>query len=332
MSLIDAPRFRLAHLPTPLVAARRLSEALGGPEVWLKRDDLTGLAGGGNKTRKLEYSVGRALAEGCTDLVTEGSIHSNHCRQTASAAARAGLGCHLVLNAETVPELPQGNLLRDRLFGAGCHFVGTGSERASKVHEVAASLKQAGRKVLVIPTGASDETGCLGYASAALELQHQLWSQELDADWVYTGSCSGGTHAGLMLGQCWYGLEVPVRAVLAAGVAEEERELVHGLATRAGEAAGRAIALDREMVICDDSQVGQGYGIATEACLEAIGLVAKTEGVLLDPVYSGKAMAGLVADVRSGRLSVGERVVFIHTGGQASLDGKVDQLLPLLGD
>ncbi|MEQ9454781.1 MAG: D-cysteine desulfhydrase family protein [Phycisphaeraceae bacterium] len=329
MALLDAPRFSLAQLPTPLVPARRFSEALGGPAVWIKRDDLTGLATGGNKTRKLEYSLGKALAEGATDLITEGSIHSNHCRQTAAAACAAGLACHLALNAESIPTIPQGNLLIDLLYGAQCHYVTTGPQRKIKMQDIADQLTADGRCPFIIPTGASDETGCLGYAALALELQHQLWAQSLTPDYVYTPSCSGGTHAGILLGKTWFGLEPPIRAVLAAGQAAEERRFIRDLTLRAASAANGPIELVMDDVQCDDSQVGPGYGIATEACLEAIQLLAQTEGILLDPVYSGKAMAGLIADIRSKRLKSSQSVVFIHTGGQMSLGGKVDQLQPL---
>lgn len=329
--LLDAPRFRLAQLPTPLVPALRLTEALGGPTIYLKRDDLTGLAGGGNKTRKLEYSVGKALAENATDLITEGSIHSNHCRQTAAAACRAGLGCHLALNSPDVPDVPQGNLLIDKLLGARCHYVPTGPERRPMMEQIAEQLRAEGRHPMIIPTGASDETGSLGYASMVLELQHQLWSLDLNPDFIYTPSCSGGTHSGLIVGQAWFGLDVPIRAVLAAGKAEEEADFISDLATKTAQAASHPIEIAPDAIRCDDTQVGEGYGIATPACLEAIGLLAATEGVLVDPVYSGKAMAGLIADVRSGLLKSGQTVVFVHTGGQMSLGGKVDQLAPLIG-
>ncbi|QDU70788.1 D-cysteine desulfhydrase family protein [Mucisphaera calidilacus] len=329
MQLLDTPRFRLAQLPTPLVPAPRFSEALGGPTIYLKRDDLTGLAGGGNKTRKLEYSVGRALADESTDLITEGSIHSNHCRQTAAAARAAGLRCHLVLNTPEVPDVPQGNLLIDRLLGATCHYVATGAERRPQMEAIAGQLRDEGRRPMIIPTGASDAIGALGYAAMALELQHQLWQTGLMPDWIYTPSCSGGTHAGMLVGQAWYGLEVPIRAVLAAGKADEEVRFIRDLAAETAVKAGRPVELAEDVVRCDNTQVGPGYGIATEACLEAIRLLGETEGVLLDPVYSGKAMAGLIADVRSGRCAGGETVVFVHTGGQMSLGGKVDQLEPL---
>lgn len=308
-------RVPLAHLPTPLEPLARLSEWLGGPRVLVKRDDQTGLALGGNKARKLEYLCAEALDAGADVLVTGGGHQSNHARMTAAAAARLGLGCHLVLGGRA-PEAWSGNLLLDSLFGATVEFCGADDyyevERA--IEEAASRLAHEGRRPHAVPIGGASVTGAVAYVAAGEELGAQVDRQGVGpVDWVVVADGSGGTHAGLVAGLSGetrvLGVDVGTRPDLDVKVPE--------LAAQAAAAAGReAPTAD---VIVDHAHYGRGYGSLTPECLEAIRVVARLEGLLLDPVYTGKAMAGLIARVRAGAIGRGETVVFWHTGGAPAL-------------
>jgi D-cysteine desulfhydrase family pyridoxal phosphate-dependent enzyme len=327
MGLFDQPRFRLATLPTPLQFAANLTRELGGPRIYLKRDDLTGLAFGGNKTRKLEYLVGDALTQGATHLITCGGPQSNHVRQTAAAARLANLGCTLVMNVAGEPEL-QGNLLVDHLLGAEivCVDVESEAERDAKMDDVAAELRDKGAIPYVIPGGGSNGVGALGYVAAMLELQHQLWERDLQPTHLYVAVGGGGTHGGIALGARLFGADYPITGVLDEGENAGGVERAWRVAAQTAERLNIINPVTRANITCDDRQVGAGYGIATEACLEAIGLLARTEAVLLDPVYTGKAFAGLLADVRAGRFTADDSLVFLHTGGSPILFAQVDLL------
>ena len=320
------PRIPLATLPTPLQEAPRFRQALGGPgkapRIFFKRDDLTGLALGGNKARKLEFLVADAQAQGADALITTGAVQSNHARMTAAAARLAGLDCHLVLTSKSAVPPLQGNLLLDRVFGATVHLVpapddprlALGNDE-EKVREVEAALRAAGRTPYVIAVGGSSAVGALGYTLATAELLEQLSSAQLVVSRLYYASGSRGTQAGLTLGA--KACEAPYR-VYGVAVSTGEPEKTHRALIAANGAAGilgiaTRVALDD--LSADNEFIGEGYGIPTPACLEAIALVARTEGVLLDPCYTGKAVAGLIAHVRSGVLSPDESVVFLHTGG-----------------
>lgn len=329
-ALDGQPRVSLADLPTRLHEAFRLREALGGasscPRILFKRDDLTGLAGGGNKARKLEFLVGDALRAGATVLVTTGGVQSNHARMTAAAACLFGLRTSLVLtSADTEPAL-QGNLLLDRLFGAEVHFVpagdpalAVGPEEAEMVTSVLAELTGRDERPYLIPLGGSSPIGALGYVAGTLELLAQLEAAGERPGRLYVAAGSRGTAAGLVLAARLTGAPYRVRGVAVSGGDPEKTELAADVAR---EAAGllavhaKVTAADFET---DHAQIGPGYGIATPACLEAIRVVARSEGILLDPVYTGKAMAGLIADVRRGEVSPSETVVFLHTGGLPGL-------------
>lgn len=329
MGLSAHPRFRLAALPTPLQFAERLTAELGGPKIYLKRDDLTGLAMGGNKTRKLEYLVADALAKGATHLITVGAAQSNHARQTAAAARMAGLECHLVLNAATEEPDVQGNLLLDKLLGADVHIVTDGSQRQAKVDEVAADLADNGGVPYPIPVGGSNGIGSLGYVAAMLELAEQLWSNDLAPKAMYFAAGSGGTQGGIVVGAHQHGLDFALNAVLVEGKSAD------GIA-RAEEVAGWAAselgvaAPPHELFVADDGHVGEGYGIPTEEGIEAISLLARTEAVLLDPVYTSKAFAGMVADIRAGMYSPDDSVIFLHTGGSPALFAQRELLKSVL--
>ena len=330
MSLFDQPRFRIATLPTPLQFAANLSRELGGPHIYLKRDDLTGLAFGGNKTRKLEYLVGDAQTLGATHLITTGGAQSNHVRQTAAAARVANMRCTLVLNTHAEPDV-QGNLLVDHVLGARIVYVRTDAERDSTMEEIAADLRVRGTVPYIIPSGGSNGVGALGYVAAMLELQHQLWERAIQPAHMYVAVGSGGTHGGIALGAALYGADYPITGVLDDGDSAAGIERAWHVAGLAAQRLGIANPVDRSAIVCDDRQVGAGYGIATDACLEAIAMLARTEAVLLDPVYTGKAFAALLADVRSDAYTHDDNIIFVHTGGSPILFAHVAMLRKALG-
>jgi L-cysteate sulfo-lyase len=302
--VIRAPRVPLSHWPTPLDPAPRLAAALGldPGDLWVKRDDLTDL-GGGNKVRKLEHLVAEARAEGATVLVTSGGAQSNHARMTAAAAARTGLSAVLVLSPPT-PGQAAGNLALDALLGARVVVTGDGEDLDARVTEVAAHLRAEGEVPAVLPLGGSSATGARGYLECAAELA----AQAPDADTVVVAVGSGGTMAGLVAGLGAHRvLGVDTGAV--PDPAERVSELVLALG---GPVPDRRLVLD---------QVGDGYGRLTATGAEVMRLTARTEGLLLDPVYTGKAMAGLAAAVAAGTVRPGERTVFVHTGGLPGLFG-----------
>jgi D-cysteine desulfhydrase family pyridoxal phosphate-dependent enzyme len=318
VSLFDQPRYRIAALPTPLQFAANLTRELDGPRVYLKRDDLTGLAFGGNKTRKLEYLVGDAQTLGATHLITTGGAQSNHVRQAAAAARLANMGCTLVLNTASEPDI-QGNLLVDHLLGARIVYVRSSDERAAKMEEVAADLRDDGAQPYIIPGGGSNGVGALGYVAAMLELQHQLWELGLQPARLYVAAGGGGTHGGIALGAALYGADYPITGVLVEDDTAAGVQRAFNVAGQCAERLGIPNPVDRARIVCDDSQVGPGYGVATEACLEAIAVLARTEAVLLDPVYTGKAFAALLADVRAGVYAATDSIIFLHTGGAPAL-------------
>jgi D-cysteine desulfhydrase family pyridoxal phosphate-dependent enzyme len=307
-------RERFAHLPTPVEPLERLSRQLDGPQLLVKRDDQTGLALGGNKTRKLEFLVAAAREQGAQTLVTGGAIQSNHCRQTAAAATRFGLQCILVLNGER-PARESGNLLLDRFFGAEVVFVEQRSERDQVLQETFDRAVQQGRRPYLLPYGGSSPIGALGYAFAVQELMQQ----GVTADWIVFGTSSGGTHAGLVLGARLFGYR---GKILGISIDESEQWLkshVSTLATAASEQFGGRIDFSPEEILATDAYCQAGYGVVTDAEREAIGLFARSEGLLLDPVYTGRAAAGLIDLVRNDYFKRSERVLFWHTGGQAAL-------------
>lgn len=327
--LSEHPRVRLATLPTPLQPAGRLSEQLRGPRIFIKRDDATGLALGGNKSRKLEYLVADALQRGATHLLTTGAVQSNHVRQTAAAAAAVGLAGELVLVGDSDADL-QGNYLLDRLLGGRTHIIAPGSDPGAKMDELAAELTDAGHRPYVIPGGGSNAVGALGYVSAMLELTYQLWQDDIHATHLYhaTGSC--GTQAGIVLGAALHGAGFLVQGIAVSGVAADKQRRTAELIAQTADLLGVPNPTTAADLHVDDSQVGPGYGLATPECLEAIELLAHAEGILLDPVYTAKAFAGLIADVRAGRLTAEHTVVFLHSGGTPALFAKRGQLAPLL--
>jgi D-cysteine desulfhydrase len=322
MNLARFPRRRYTSAPTPLEPMPHLSKALGGPELWIKRDDLTGLTGGGNKTRKLEFLVADALAQGADTLITVGAVQSNHCRLTLAAAVREGLKCRLVLEQRVAgsysPTASGNNFLFDLLGVEGVTVVDAGTDLAAAMLTVADELKAKGRKGYIIPGGGSNPLGALGYVACAEEMMAQSFDQGVAFDHAVCASGSAGTHAGFLVGLLGTHAHLPVTGINVRRPRAEQEGNVHALAKSTAELLGVA-APARETVTALDEWVGPGYSIPTEEMVEAVRMLASLEGVLLDPVYTGKAMAGLIALARRGHFKAGERVVFLHTGGSPAL-------------
>ena len=328
-ALATQPRIPLATLPTPIHEATRLRDALGGerscPQILIKRDDLTSLGLGGNKARKLEYLVADALAQGATTLVTTGAVQSNHARMTAAAAAVTGMRCVLVLTATTEQPAVAGNLLLDKLYGAEIRLVpsidpmlAVGQDEAV-VADVVAQEQAAGRVPYVIPVGGSSGVGVCGYVSGTAELVEQLSQSGIAASRLYYASGSRGTQAGLTLGARLCDAPYRVCGVAVSAGEPEKIERARRIANEAATRIGLPERLELGDLITDQGYIGEGYGIPTAEALEAIALLARTEGILLDPCYTSKAMAALIDHVRRGTLGPNETVVFLHTGGMPAL-------------
>jgi D-cysteine desulfhydrase family pyridoxal phosphate-dependent enzyme len=312
--MMNISRLHFAHLPTSVETLPRLSKILGGPRLLIKRDDQTGLAFGGNKTRKLEFLVAEARDQGAKTLITGGALQSNHCRQTAAAAARFGLECILVLTGDT-PEQPSANLLLDQLFGAQVVYVADRKDRDRILQQRFDHAAEKGRKPYLVPYGGSSPTGALAYAFGVKELMEQ----NVHADWIVFATSSGGTHAGLMLGRRVFGYK---GKVLGISVDESEEWLkthVSELASLASEKFETRIEFTATEVLANAEYCKAGYGALTELEREAIHLFAKHEGLLLDPVYTGRAAAGMIDLIREKFFKKDETVLFLHTGGQPAL-------------
>lgn len=328
MDLARFPRVKLCQAPTPLERLPRLTAELSGPDIWMKRDDLTGMGGGGNKVRKLEFLAGAALAEGADHLVTQGAVQSNHVRQTAAVAAKLGLACTAVLEhrIETNDSayLNSGNVLLDRLMGIHIEYRPGGTDMQAAIEEVGARLQTQGAKPYLIPGGGSNAVGALGYAAVALELLSQVNEMGLRVDHLVHATGSAGTQAGLVAGL--HAMSSPVR-VLGIGVrAPKDRQEANVL--RLAQATATHMGVDRPVpaaaVEANCDYVGGGYGVPTPGMIEAVRMLARLEGIFLDPVYSGKGMAGLVDLIRRGVFTKGQTVVFLHTGGSTGLFGYAD--------
>jgi D-cysteine desulfhydrase family pyridoxal phosphate-dependent enzyme len=318
-------RIALGCWPTPLQELDRLRQALGGgPRIWVKRDDLSGLAEGGNKTRKLEFLMADALAQQATTVITTGAVQSNHARQTAAAAARCGLRCVLVLGP-MAPAQRNGNLLLDDLLGAEIRWAGQ-RDRFELMQEVAAEERAAGRTPYIVPYGGSNPIGAAAYVEAMAELIRQLRQQQLTPSTIVVASSSAGTQAGLVAGACAHHWEGRILGISVDLPAETLAANVYDLATRTAEHLGLRIAIPREAVQVNDDYLGEGYAHLGEPEREAIRLVARTEGLLLDPVYTGRAMAGLLDLIRKGVFKASETVLFWHTGGTPALYAYADEL------
>jgi D-cysteine desulfhydrase len=324
MQLSRFPRRRYTHGPTPIERLDRLSGALDGPEIWIKRDDQLGLAAGGNKTRKLEFLVADALQRGCDTLITVGAVQSNHCRLTLAAAVKEGLKCRLVLEQRAPgiydydPKASGNNFLFDLLGVESVTVVDLGADLDAEMQKIAAALEAEGRKGYVIPGGGSNALGALGYVACAQELLGQGFDMDLPFDRLVCASGSAGTHAGLLVGLHAANAQLPVTGINVRRPRGEQEANVLALAEKTATLLG-VEAPSASGVTCLDDWVGAGYSLPTDEMVEAVRMLARLEGVLLDPVYTGKAMAGLIGLVRQGRFKRGERVLFLHTGGSPAL-------------
>lgn len=315
----------LGFFPTPIERLDRLSKHLGGPEIWIKRDDQTGLASGGNKTRKLEFLAADALAQGADHLVTTGAPQSNHARQTAAAAARLGMGCSLVLRGEK-PETITGNLLLDHLLGAFVYWSAK-DDCNDEISRVMSDLRAIGRKPYLIPLGGSNVIGATGYVLAMRELMDQLAELHLNIDFIIFASSSGGTQAGIVLGARVFGYRGTVLGISVDNPADALQTQVAALATATATHLGLGTLSVADMVNVNDDYVGEGYARVAENEREAIKQVAQLEGILLDPVYTGRAFGGLIDLIRWGAFTRAQRVLFWHTGGTSALPAFADRLL-----
>ncbi|TWT75975.1 L-cysteate sulfo-lyase [Posidoniimonas polymericola] len=319
------PRVSLANLPTPLHRLTRLSAQLG-VDLWIKRDDLTSLATGGNKTRKLEYLIADALARGADCVVTAGGPQSNHCRQTAAAAAQHGLACCLVLGGE--PQPPLGNLLLDRLLGAEVHWTPK-PNRKSRMQELAGELGAAGRTPYVIPIGGSNAIGAVGYVAAMDELLGQAEEAGVAFDRVVFPTSSGGTHAGLALGakRAGFGGVVTAISIDAAPTDHAFLEEVAQVATEAAGMLGDSVLISPAELEVEYGYLGGGYGVVGDTERDAIRLMGRQEGILLGPVYSGRGFGALLDMIAQGKVAAGQRVLYWHTGDESALHAYADELL-----
>jgi len=319
------PKVSLGFLPTPLEELNRLSEHLAGPQILIKRDDMTGLALGGNKTRKLEYILADALAQGCDTIVTAGAIQSNHCRQTAAAAAKLGLDCHLVLGGRE-PACVTGNLLLDKVFGSHIHWCGE-NRKGEDIPRIVGHLQSQGKKPYVVPYGGSNELGAYAFLAATEELKQQAGSEHISH--ILFASSSGGTHAGLMLGNTLTGLNAKI---IGINIDKDEsgdlpfKQHIIKLANNTARHIEYKHKFDQQELLLNDDYIADGYGVLGKQEKEAIRLSAQLEGILLDPVYTGRAMAGLIGMIRSGELTKRDKVLFWHTGGAPALFAYGDEL------
>jgi D-cysteine desulfhydrase len=304
---------------------------VGGPEIWIKRDDLLGLAGGGNKTRKLEFLVADALAQGCDTLITTGAVQSNHCRLTAAAAAREGLKCRLVIEervADSYDPLAGGNNFLYGLLGVEAITVApAGADITAAMAEIVQALAGEGRKAYVIPVGGSNAVGALGYAACAQEIAAQMFDASLSIDHIVCASGSGGTHAGLLAGLAGLNIDIPLTGISVGSSRPEQERKVFALSKDVADLLGFE-GPRRKTVEALDDWIGPGYSAPSPEMVDAVRTLAAVEGVLLDPVYTGKAMAGLFALVHQGRWQADQRVLFVHTGGSPALHVYQDVLRP----
>lgn len=328
MNLSQFPRRRYTPAPTPIEPLAHLGRHLG-IDLWVKRDDMLGLAGGGNKTRKLEYLVADALAQGCDTLVTVGAPQSNHCRLTLAAAAREGLKCRLILEERVArsysPDALGNNLLFQLMGAEHIRTVPAGADLAAELAAEAKAVGAAGGKAAIIVGGGSCPLGALGYAACAAEMSAQAIAEGLVFDRLVVASGSAGTHAGLLAGIAAMSWSLPVLGVSVRRPSAEQEGNVWKLACETAALMGTPAPL-RDSVVVDDGFVGAGYSLPTREMVEAVRLAATMEGLLLDPVYSGKAFAGLIGRARAGGFRPGERVLFLHTGGAPSLHAFADVL------
>ncbi|MBE0414901.1 D-cysteine desulfhydrase [Yoonia sp.] len=323
--LATFPRVSLAHLSTPLEPMDRLSAHLGGPRIWVKRDDCTGLSGGGNKTRKLEFLMAEAQAQEADCVITQGATQSNHARQTAAAAAILGLDCHILLEDRTGYTDPDytdnGNVLLDYLHGATVGRRPGGTDMAAEMETLADQLRAEGHRPYIIPGGGSNPVGALGYVNCVVELLTQAADMDLGIDALVHATGSSGTQAGLVAGLAAVESDVHLLGIGVRAPREKQETMVYDLACKTMEHLGAGFQIERESVRANCDYVGPGYGLPTNEMQDAVRLLARLEGLLFDPVYSGKGLAGLIDLVQRGAFAGQKNIVFLHTGGSAALFG-----------
>ena len=331
MLLSRFPRVSLAHLPTPLELLPRLSAHLGGPNIYVKRDDCTGLGTGGNKTRKLEFLMADAVENRADVIITQGAVQSNHARQTAAAACKMGMQCELVFEKRVEdpsdPYINSGNVLLDRIFGANVREVAKDSDMDAEMESVAAELRGGGKTPYIIPAGGSNRIGALGYVDCALEFITQADAADLVVDHVVHATGSAGTQAGLIVGIKASNKDIPLLGIGVNAAKDEQEEKVFKLAVETAEFVGKAGAVKRDDIVANCDYVGEGYGIPTKGMNDAVMLLARLEGLLFDPVYSGKGLAGMIDLIGKGYFEDARNIVFVHTGGVAGLFGYSDKLV-----
>lgn len=331
MHIARFPRVSLAHLPTPLEFMPRLTKHFGGPNLYVKRDDCTGLASGGNKTRKLEFLMAEALQRGADTVITQGALQSNHARQTAAAAAKLGLACEILFEHRIAEpdELyaNSGNVLLDHLFGAGTHHHPAGTDMNAAMEALADQLREQGKQPYVIPGGGSNAVGALGYVNCALELIQQANDQGIEIDRLVLATGSAGTQAGLAAGLKATNSGIPLLGIGVNAAREAQEEKVFKLACATAELIGAAGCVERSDIVANCDYVGEGYGVPTQGMKDAISLMARLEGLLFDPVYSGKGLAGLFDLLTTGHFKSDQNIVFLHTGGSAGLFAYGERLL-----
>jgi D-cysteine desulfhydrase family pyridoxal phosphate-dependent enzyme len=327
--LENQARAHLADLPTPLELLPNLSEQLH-IQLWIKRDDQTGLALGGNKARKLEFLLADALNQGADTVITTGGSQSNHARMTAAACRQLALDCYLVLDRGRHPH--NGNLLLDELFGAHIELLESSELAAATacMEALAAELRAAGHRPYVVPRGGGVPAGAIGYVQAVVELSHQLNERRIKPDYLYLATGSGGTHAGVLAGATIVGLPFEIQGISVSRPRAAQEAHVWELANRTLEYLGLDACVARAAVHVDDGFIGGGYGQPTPEMWETLRMVARADGLLLDPVYTGKAMAGLLAHVRQQIIPKDAIVIFLHTGGTPALFAYAEELLATL--
>ncbi len=331
MDLTKFSRRRYLTALSPIEKLSHLSKRLGGPTLYMKRDDLIGPAGGGNKTRKLEFVVADALEKGADTLITCGAVQSNHCRLTLAAAVQEGMKCHLVLEERVKgsynPKAAGNNLLYHLLGVASITVVKGGSDMMAAMQGVADKVAAEGGNPYIIPGGASNEIGALGYVACAEEILKQTFDDRISIDRVVCASGSTGTHAGLVTGLYGNNSRIPVIGINVSRPKEEQEKLVYELVEKVAARVGLQTPIPREAVLCFGDYVGPGYSQATDSMVEAVKMLAETEAILMDPVYTGKTMAGLIDLVRKNYFEPDEKVLFIHTGGSPALHAYANYFL-----
>lgn len=323
MNLAKFPRRRYTEGQTPIEKLENISKVLDGPTIYIKRDDLLGLTSGGNKTRKLEFLMADALAKGADTILTCGAVQSNHCRLTLSAAVKEGLKCQLILEERVKdsynPEASGNNFLFNLLGVEAVRVVPGGSNMLGELEKLAEELRAQGRKPYIIPGGGSNPIGATGYVACAEEIMSQLFDKGIKIDHFVVPSGSAGTHAGIVAGMVGVNANIPITGISVNRNKKLQTEAVYKLAKETAKHVGVKEEITEDMVQVRDEFVGPGYSLPTGTMVEAVQLLARTEGILLDPVYTGKAFAGLVGMIREGKLKKGQNVLFLHTGGSPAL-------------